>query len=148
VRRVAIDSNILIYAELEPETDKGRMAANVITRVARDGVIPVQVLGEFLRFIQRRAPHALPDAVRQSRRYRATFITPPTTEATLETAAATVSAHGLQFWDAVICAASQAAGARALFTEDMQDGRVLGGLELINPFAPGADARIDVLLGA
>jgi len=57
VTRVALDSNILIYAELEPESDKGRMAADVITRVARDGVIPVQVLGEFLRFIQRRAPH-------------------------------------------------------------------------------------------
>ncbi len=48
----------------------------------------------------------------------------------------------------MICAASQAAGARALFTEDMQDGRVLGGLELTNPFAPGAEARMDTLLSA
>ncbi len=144
--RVALDSNILIYAELEPETAKGRMAADLIARAARDGVIPVQVLGEFLRFSQRRAPHTLPEAVRQSERYRATFVTPATTEAVLETAAATASIHGVQFWDAVICAAAQAAGAQALLTEDMQDGRILDGLRLINPFARNNHATVNSLL--
>ena len=56
--RVALDSNILIYAELEPESAKGQRAADLILRAAHDGVIPVQVLGEFLRFVQRRVPAA------------------------------------------------------------------------------------------
>jgi predicted nucleic acid-binding protein len=53
---VALDSNILIYAELEPESDKGTRSAELILRAARDGVIPAQVLGEYLRFVQRRVP--------------------------------------------------------------------------------------------
>jgi predicted nucleic acid-binding protein len=39
--RAALDSNILVYAELERESAKGRRAASLITRAARDGVIPV-----------------------------------------------------------------------------------------------------------
>jgi predicted nucleic acid-binding protein len=56
VTRVALDSNILIYAEIEPDSEKGMRAADLILRIARDGVLPAQVLGEFLRFVLRRFP--------------------------------------------------------------------------------------------
>ena len=36
--RVALDSNILIYAELEPDSDEGMRAADLILRAARDGI--------------------------------------------------------------------------------------------------------------
>lgn len=132
--RVALDTNVLIYAEVEPETEKGRRATEVILGAAGDGVIPVQVLGEFLRFIQRRASFAFSGALKQVSLYRATFVAPPTTEAVLEAAAELASNHNLQFWDAVVCVAAISAGAEALLTEDMQDGRSLNGLRLINPF--------------
>ena len=78
--RVALDSNILIYAELEPESQKGRRSADLILRAARDGVIPAQVLGEYLRFVQRRAPAAFEEAIRQASLYRDAFLTPPATD--------------------------------------------------------------------
>ena len=62
--RVALDSNILIYAELEPDSEKGARAIDLVLRSARNGVIPLQVLGEYLRFIQRRVPSACEDAGR------------------------------------------------------------------------------------
>lgn len=74
--RVALDTNILIYAELEPESDKGQRAADLILRVSSDGVIPVQVLGEYLHFVRRRAPLALGEAMQQAAIYRATFLVP------------------------------------------------------------------------
>jgi predicted nucleic acid-binding protein len=132
--RVALDSNILIYAELEPETDKGKRAADLILRAARDGVIPVQVLGEYLRFVQRRLPMAFAEAVRQASIYRTMFLTPPTTNATFDKASQLALAHRIQLWDCVVCAASIEAGARVLMTEDMQDGRIIEGLRLMNPF--------------
>jgi predicted nucleic acid-binding protein len=144
--RVALDSNILIYAELEPESEKGTRSTDLILRAARDGVIPVQVLGEYLRFIQRRVPAVLEDAIRQASVYRAVFLTPPTTDAVIDTAAALALAHRMQLWDCVVCAASAQAGAKVLLTEDMQDGRILDGLRLINPFAPANAAVIDALL--
>lgn len=143
--RVALDSNLLIYAELEPDTAKGRRSAELILRAAHDGVIPAQVLGEFVRFVQRRAPDALERAMQQVALYRAAFVTPPTTEAIISSAAETARDHGLQFWDAVICAASTAAGADALLTEDMQDGRTLGALRLINPFVAANAGKIEAL---
>src|SRR5215831_12101365 len=71
--RVAIDSNILIYAEFEPDSEKGTRSADLILRAAHDGVISAQVLGEFLRFAQRRMPAAFDDAIRQALLYQAVF---------------------------------------------------------------------------
>jgi predicted nucleic acid-binding protein len=145
--RVALDSNILIYAELEPESEKGRRSADLILRAARDGVIAAQVLGEYLRFVQRRAPAAFADAIRQASIYQAAFLTPPTTDAIINKAAELARAHRVQVWDAVVCAASVAAGAKVLMTEDMQDGRMIEGMRLINPFAAANDETINVVLG-
>jgi predicted nucleic acid-binding protein len=135
--RVALDSNILIYAELEPESEKGRRASALILRAARDGVIPAQVLGEYLRFVQRRAPTAFADAVRQAAFYQTLFLTPPTTHIVITQASELARDHHMQLWDCVVCAASLAAGAKVLLTEDMQDGRTIDGLRLINPFVAG-----------
>ena len=48
MRRVAIDSNILFYAEIEPDSAKGMRSADLILRTARNDVMPAQVFGEFL----------------------------------------------------------------------------------------------------
>jgi predicted nucleic acid-binding protein len=145
--RVAIDSNILIYAELEPESEKGRRSADLILRAARDGVIPAQVLGEYLRFVQRRAPAVFEEAIRQASLYRDAFLTPPTTDAIVAKASEMARAHRMQLWDCVVCAASIDAGARVLLTEDMQDGRTIEGLRLINPLAAANAEAIEALLG-
>ena len=101
--RVALDSNILIYAEMEPDSDKGKLSADLILRAARDGVIPVQVLGEYLRFIQRRIPAAFPQAIRQIAVYQHVFVTPPTTLDVLDLASVLARTHGMQLWDCRMC---------------------------------------------
>jgi len=144
--RVAIDSNILIYAEFEPDSEKGTRSADLILRAARDGVISVQVLGEFLRFAQRRVPAAFDDAARQALLYQAVFLTPPTTDAIINTASELAHANRMQLWDCVVCVASAQAGAKVLLTEDMQDGRIINGLRLVNPFAAANAKAIDDLM--
>jgi predicted nucleic acid-binding protein len=104
--RVALDSNVLIYAELEPDSEKGTRAADLILRAARDGVIPVQVLGEYLRFVQRRRPATFAEAIRQASIYRTLFLTPPTMSATIDKASELAHGHRIQLWDGVVCAAS------------------------------------------
>jgi predicted nucleic acid-binding protein len=143
--RVALDSNILIYAELEPESEKGTRAANLILRAASDGVIPAQVLGEYLRFVQRRVPAAFAEAIRQASVYRTLFLTPPTTSAVIDKASEVARHHQIQLWDCVICTASVEVGAKVLLTEDMQDGRVIEGLRLMNPFAAANEKAIAAL---
>ena len=91
-------------------------------------------------------PQAFDDAIRQVSIYRAAFLTPPTTDAVIDTASSLARTHRMQLWDCVVCAASAQAGAKVLLTEDMQDGRILDGLRLIDPFAVSNAEAIEMLL--
>lgn len=144
--RVSFDTNIVIYSELEPGTPKGMRAQTLISRGALDGVVPLQVYGEFLRFVQRRLPQALPAAITRAAELRAVFAAPALTAPVFAAAADIALKHGLQFWDAVICAASIDAGAHVLLSEDMQDGRVIENLKILNPFNADNDAALDQML--
>lgn len=67
--RIALDSNILLYAELEPDSDKGALAADTIAAAALRGILAAQVLGEFLNVV-RRQPKRLTEAQVQAALYR------------------------------------------------------------------------------
>jgi len=41
---------------------------------------------------------------------------------------------GLSYWDAAIVAAARALGSTELLSEDMQHGRQIGGVRIVNPF--------------
>jgi predicted nucleic acid-binding protein len=53
----------------------------------------------------------------------------------------------MQLWDCVVCAASIDGGAKVLLTEDLQDGRILDGLRLLNPFQAANAEAVDAVLG-
>ncbi|HYK63242.1 MAG TPA: hypothetical protein VEV85_27645 [Bryobacteraceae bacterium] len=42
--------------------------------------------------------------------------------------------HSFSFWDALIIAAAARSRAVRLYTEDLQHGRVVLGVEIVNPF--------------
>ena len=54
--------------------------------------------------------------------------------------------HRLSFWDAMLWATARQSGCSAILSEDMQDGRRLIGVEIINPFIAGATDRLGPLL--
>jgi predicted nucleic acid-binding protein len=43
--------------------------------------------------------------------------------------------HGFQLYDAMIVAAARSASCKTLYSEDMQAGRTIGSLTIVNPFA-------------
>ena len=55
-------------------------------------------------------------------------------EVALTDAMAAVRDHGISFWDALLWATLRRAGCNLLVTEDLQDGRILGGVRFVNPF--------------
>ena len=136
--RAGLDSNILIYAALEPASDKGALAADLIARVAPGGILAAQALLDFVAVIRRRAPDLTPAAIAQVDAWASVFETAPTTLPVMRAALALVAAHQFQVWDAVIWAASKQAGATVLFSEDMQDGLTLNGMTVVNPFSRSA----------
>ena len=61
----------------------------------------------------------------------------PLTAATHAAALEFARDHGLSFYDALIVAAAIEGGCDPLYSEDMQHGRSIGGLAIVNPFLEG-----------
>jgi predicted nucleic acid-binding protein len=47
----------------------------------------------------------------------------------------------LSFWDALVVVAAARLGAKRLYSEDLQDGQTILGLEVVNPFGGGKRSR-------
>ncbi|WP_375461638.1 PIN domain-containing protein [uncultured Enterovirga sp.] len=133
---VAVDTNILVYAESLGEVQKQDTARRVLRRVRRaDLVMPAQVLAELFRVL--RAKAKLPAAESRERLaiWEGFALVAPTATTTIESALDLASEHDFQIFDAIILAASAEAGCRMLLSEDMQDGFVWRGVTIVNPFA-------------
>ena len=57
-----------------------------------------------------------------------------------------VEADGMSFWDALLWATAKAAGCRFVLSEDVQDGRKLGGVTCLDPFQADNARVLDALL--
>jgi predicted nucleic acid-binding protein len=143
--RATLDSNILVYAELEPKQRKGIAAQRVIELAAANGVIANQTLLEFVAFVRRLLPTSLPSAIAKVEAWSQVFETAPTTSLIMADALRLVNAHQFQVWDAVIWSAARAAGATLFLSEDLQDGMSLEGMRVANPFVR-SEAELRALL--
>ncbi|HET6470090.1 MAG TPA: PIN domain-containing protein [Geminicoccaceae bacterium] len=132
--RLAFDSNVLIYAELEPASRKGTLARRLIEDHAGCSVVAAQALGELLTVVRRRLPEAFGECRAQVQDYIGAFSVVPTDSELIVAAATFAERYRLQIWDSLIWQASRKGGATILLTEDMQDGFAADGLRALNPF--------------
>ncbi|MDE1145549.1 MAG: PIN domain-containing protein [Azospirillaceae bacterium] len=135
--RFTIDTNILVYAVDTQAGDRHRTALDVLARArGRDCVLTVQVLGELFRALTGRHKVPASHAAAMVQAWRDALPVVAADDQCLVDAMDAVTAHNWSFWDAMIWATAKRAGCRVLITEDGQDGRTLGGVTLVNPFAP------------
>lgn len=135
--RVALDTNLLAYAE-GVNTDARRDAAlEVISRLPEDApAVPVQVLGELFSILVRKGGRSRTDAHAAVLAWSDSFPLIETSSAILLAAVDLAARHQLFIWDAVVLSAASDAGCRLLLSEDMQDGFTWGGVTVTSPFAP------------
>ena len=128
-----LDTNVLIYAAVGH--DPRSITAQAV--IASGGTISVQVLNEFASVARRKLGRSWPEVIRAMRDFRTALSEPlPLGVATHEAALVIAERDGLAFYDALIVASALEAGCSTLFTEDMQDGRLIAGrLTIRNPFA-------------
>ena len=133
--RSFLDTNILVYADAGDEPIKQQRALSLISehRLARSGVISTQVLQEYGNVALRKL--GLPAAlVRERLSFYARFDVVTTTPALILDALDLHVLRGVSFYDVLIVQAAIASGCARLLTEDMQDGAVLAGVRVCNPF--------------
>jgi predicted nucleic acid-binding protein len=142
------DSNVLIYALVEPPEPRGDRARELILRGAHSNsaILLLQALAEFSSVAIRKYRLSPPDVQTRLDAFRGTLAIEVAAEPDLCVALDLVRDHRLAFWDAMMCATATRAGLRYLLSEDMQDGRQLGSLSIVNPFSPGNAGLIDRIL--
>ena len=145
--RFSLDTNILVYAVDRDADERHDWSRALLDRAARcDCVITVQALAEFFHATTRKNLLTLERASALVRDWSEVFQIVSAGASALVDAMDAVGEHRLSFWDAMLWATVRQSGCSALLSEDMQDGRRLGGVEIVNPFAAGAAARLETLL--
>jgi predicted nucleic acid-binding protein len=133
--RSFFDSNVLVYSDDARSPEKQARALDLIERcrIEHTGVISTQVLQEY--FVTSTKKLKVP--AETARRKTELFSHFDLVRIDVEDILAAIDlhrSHQLSFWDALIVRTALRSGCSVLFSEDLQDGRKIGGLEIVNPF--------------
>jgi predicted nucleic acid-binding protein len=139
---ISLDTNILVYA-VDPDAGQKHNRARAVVAEAANirAVIALQVLGEFLAVMRRRAV-VFAAATEYVDWARETFGLIALNDRAFVSGVDAMVRHRIPVWDAMLWATLDQAGCRTLLTEDFQDGRTLGGVTFLNPFNPANDQTI------
>jgi predicted nucleic acid-binding protein len=129
-----LDTNVLIYAFAEADP----RSATAEALVAAGGMISVQVLNEFANVSRRKLGWDWAAIERALDALTALLDPPIPVTVELHHAAIRLARDGgFGLYDALIVAAAISARCDVLFSEDMADGRSVGGVTIRNPFKLG-----------
>ena len=127
-----IDTNVLAYAYDADSGEKGERAREILGEV--DGaVVSTQVLLELFAVLTRKLELTRDAAEEAVESLMGLEVVP--TDARLVREGLRISRdHDLSHWDAMIVAAAATSGCEILLTEDLNDGQVIEGVRIANPF--------------
>jgi predicted nucleic acid-binding protein len=133
--RSFFDTNVLIYADDKASPGKQRRALDLIAehRRSRTGVVSLQVLQEYFVTVTRKL-HVDAPIARRKVELLAEFDVAGPEVADILAAIDLHRLHRFSFWDALVIRAAKQSGCSILFSEDMQAGREIDGLQIVNPF--------------
>jgi predicted nucleic acid-binding protein len=134
--RVALDTNILAYAEGVNGAAMKRTALGLVEKLPEGAVLlPVQTLGELFNLLVRKARRAPAKARKAILSWKDAFPLIETSAGVMLAAADLATDHQLSIWDSVILSAAAEAGCRLLLSEDLQEGFTWNGVTVTNPFS-------------
>jgi len=146
--KVALDTNILAYAEGVDSAEKRDTVLELLSNIPREAaIVPIQVLGELYNVLVRKAGRSRKVARDTLLSWRDAYPVAGTTPNVMLMAADLAADHHFGIWDAVILSTASQTGCRLLLSEDLQDGFTWGGVTVVNPFASPRHALLGALLG-
>jgi predicted nucleic acid-binding protein len=133
-----LDTNVLIYAFTNQDVKKKARCLELheLAIADRSGAISFQVVQEFLNAAQKKFPTRFTDD--DLREFLENVLWPLCvvlpSQRLYEDALQLRKETGFSFYDSLIVAAALEAGCKTIYSEDLQHGRRLHGLEIKNPF--------------
>jgi len=137
-RREFVDANVLVYAFDSSAARKRPAAQQLLERLWESGTgcVSVQVLQEFFVTITKKVPKPLPvaDAKARISEFAAWTVFVPTADDIVAAIDLQTQAK-IGFWDALVVLAAAESECDVLWTEDLNDGQLLRGVRIRNPFS-------------
>jgi predicted nucleic acid-binding protein len=141
--RVALDTNILAYAEGVNGSPRKKATLAFIEKLPADETfIPLQALGELFTVLVRKAGRTPTRARNAVLTWQDAYSSIETSAGVLASAMDLAAGHQLGIWDAIVLSAAAYAGCRYLLSEDLQDGFTWNGVTVVNPFAADDLGRV------
>ncbi len=121
--RIALDTNVLAYAEGVNGAERKAQALELIERLPVGSIfLPVQTLGELFQLLVRKLKRSPAHARTAILAWRDAYSLIEASEDVLVAAVELAVAHRFSFWDGVVLAAASEGGCRLLLSEDLQEG--------------------------
>ncbi|HEX5757712.1 MAG TPA: PIN domain-containing protein [Thermoanaerobaculia bacterium] len=138
-----VDTNVLVYAFDNTDSVRHAQAEELLSRLMDEDRLrlSVQVLQEFYVTMTRKArPPWAPDRALAKLEDFAAWSVVANDLSLLREAVLLSRDSVLSFWDALVVAAAARSGAATLYSEDLNDGQVLRGVHITNPFIAQASS--------
>ena len=135
--RVFVDTNVLVYSRDASEPPKQKQAMAWMARLwsEKTGRLSFQVLNEFYVTVTNKLQPGMDrQSAREDVRSLLAWRPIPVGARVVEGAWRIQDRYKLSWWDALIVSAAQVSDCRYLLTEDLQETRNMGNVEVINPF--------------
>ena len=134
-QRSFIDTNILIYSDDADCPDKQKVAIKLIQSGWHNGnaVLSTQVLQEYFSASTKKLKIPADKAQRKIELLSHLEIA-SIEHQDIVRAIELHRLHSFSFWDALIARMAQKTACAVLYSEDMQDGRKINGVKIVNPF--------------
>jgi predicted nucleic acid-binding protein len=136
--REFVDANVLVYAFDTSAGPKQEASARLLQRLWENGggCLSVQVLQELFVIVTRKVvrPLSIDEATERIREFARWRVFAPVAEDVLA-AIAFQKQWRISFWDAMVVLAATESGCHVLWTEDLNNGQVIGAVRIRNPFS-------------
>jgi len=143
--RIAVDTNLLVYAEGEGDEPRCKQAQALFARLPpAEVLLPVQVLGELYNVLTRRFRRGADRTRSAVLEWASLYAVRDSTWTALRTAMELNSAHEMPIWDALILSVASEHRCRVLMSEDLQHGFTWGGVTIVNPLLDPAHPLLAV----
>ena len=145
--RVALDTNILAYAEGLGDEVRCRTARQLVEQLTCNVVVlPAQTLGELSRVLTGKAKRSASQTREAVLSWADSFEVVDSTWFAFQSALDLTVDHQLPMWDALILAIAAENHCRLLLSEDFHNGFTWRGATVVNPFAEPRATLLEGLL--
>lgn len=132
-----VDTNVFVYAVIDDDPERQSIASDLVGRLAESEVLQTstQVLQELYVVLTRKVRRKF--TPREALAYLDRIARAPVAGidyGVVREAAELSARHTLSMWDALVIVAAARLGAERLYSEDLQHGRRILGVEIVNPF--------------